>query len=461
MLPVRPSIFIGESLTSYLYRLARANFFPDVYKLFDTFSIVYKNIVRNNYSLETINKISTKTKHSLSTLLSMSFYNLQENFEHKIKRIYMLDNVQYCPMCINKNTYLKKVWLYKPLNICLEHNIPLVRMCWKCQKEINLAYFFEGRCPVCLSLYKKVPFNAFDNPQLLNSQRELFCIFSTEKYKSSIGSFTFEQFLNLVHRSCYLLDTSKTYFQDSTRESSDNLQSNSFMNVLWMYKIFPDNFEKILNEFSKTKKYYNRFEFEMLFADESFKDIQEAYYGFWIKQIAKGNIRKPPAFLLTSSYYMDHDVLLNKSEYPGLNEHKIESLINRLNNRKQLITRSEAAFLLGINRLLVKNLIQMRIFTLTVVGKREMLHYHEISQLHLTLRGEMTEDLSDKIRMRHAINTYASKGLSILKIIIWIVSGRLKPYHLEAESHMMESVYLISELLECLDYHSRVALDRP
>ncbi|MBV6685531.1 TniQ family protein [Bacillus sp. JRC01] len=167
---IRPKFYDGESLSSYLHRLADVNFVPFyglVEELFkdDNFQIDYSGFrldVKPSIYLN-LNKVSILIKKDKSEVLNHSLFNVYKKFDYEknltdlyrnmnVANIFNTKKRMFCPLCINKNKGVYKIiWQFSDVNMCDEHRCELVSECLCCNGTQKYVFtgLADGLCSEC------------------------------------------------------------------------------------------------------------------------------------------------------------------------------------------------------------------------------------------------------------------------------------------------------------------------
>lgn len=165
----RPKPFEKESLSSYLQRIADANYIyvNEIWKLLLQSNTHYPQSSRSHLldicPNSTINllKLAEALNFDKNIIEQLSFVPVYKNFyihENKISHSRLLSGLiekhrKYCPECMREKRFYKLIWQVKEINCCKIHRIKLKHYCWQCNRKIPLVPS-EGKigyCPYCLA----------------------------------------------------------------------------------------------------------------------------------------------------------------------------------------------------------------------------------------------------------------------------------------------------------------------
>lgn len=188
-LTVRKKPFQGEALSSYLFRLSKANGIQ-LLSLLNSLRTMENHFIQRNdiglldfspYSLINLKTLSIMNNTQEKDMLLLSFYNALKSFrsEKAVQRSRFIsgmlrDHFCYCPLCLLENPYFRILWKIKDISICPKHKIKLEKTCVACNKEIKLENQSDIiLCPNCdVPLAKALP-NGSISDEKLKQQRWL------------------------------------------------------------------------------------------------------------------------------------------------------------------------------------------------------------------------------------------------------------------------------------------------
>ncbi|MDA8082806.1 MAG: helix-turn-helix domain-containing protein [Nitrospiraceae bacterium] len=157
ILPKRPAPFDGESLMSWLYRLAQANYHNDMAHLYSLVMRSPKHIGRNiniNISLDDIQRLSGLTLYSVEDIYRLtahSFHNTLCQAKGVLKskegdsfisrecqrRLKFGLRSKYCPACLQQDHFHRLHWDITTVTVCLEHRTLLRDHCSICGNPVT------------------------------------------------------------------------------------------------------------------------------------------------------------------------------------------------------------------------------------------------------------------------------------------------------------------------------------
>ncbi|MUK89316.1 hypothetical protein GMD78_13135 [Ornithinibacillus sp. L9] len=162
---VRIKPYLGEALSSFLFRLSKANRLQLI-SLLNNFKVTKAHYIQRNdinlldfspYSLVDLKRLSEMNNIQEKEMLQLSFYFFLKKFrsEKEIQRARFIsgmvrDHFCYCPKCLLEKQYFPLLWKIENIIVCTKHGIPLVDSCATCNKEVKLENQYDlSLCPNC------------------------------------------------------------------------------------------------------------------------------------------------------------------------------------------------------------------------------------------------------------------------------------------------------------------------
>ncbi|MCR8636806.1 hypothetical protein [Paenibacillus radicis (ex Xue et al. 2023)] len=357
--------------------------------------------------------------------------------------------------------------------------------------------FTNGSCEKCSFNYEITESAINDNLILKKSQQQLLnCIWEKERYV--IQNHNFGQYFRLANSSYHLLidgidytemTTEKlSFFYNRSRcEKNGTKLANALANVYWMYLDFPRNFYIVLGDFLNRYERKLRYErlknFEIIFDDQEFIWVQEAYNTYFLEQIDEGYIRKDfsvfkrnPGLLadrrkvrreevrqLTGIAYEklhelnDYNELQIEMKYlHGQQRYLVEktTLDVYLKNRQSLISKKEVSLIIGVTADSVQKIVNTGFITPIRVANSPKVFFQiqEVNKLVLDCLGEFVEEISPSMVNFHSVLfKYAKYAFTILEIIAFTYSGHLKPLRVSEIQTLADNYYEEGEIKACLE----------
>ncbi|MBD0384746.1 TniQ family protein [Paenibacillus sedimenti] len=495
---IRPDIDNQESLSGYLHRVSVINHYPSISIIASDINMTVPYLNNNSFTPNQLTSISNLTgiPKEILQLHSNNYY--EQSIGREITNKFVLKNrVKYCPLCIQENIVHKLSWNMLQLNICFEHKIILIENCCGCDSTISLTSFMAGFCDRCGFVYATASPGGIElHELLLDPQLYLFHNLLDQTSSKSFFDITLHDFLILADLSYHLLEGMPSYLGDSQAISCFNKkknghrnsknQSHAYNNAFWMYQDFPHNFYRVLNDFIKQKKppimYEQKGQFEQIFEYDSLSEFSEAYNAFWLEKINQGSIRrdfsvfKKNLELLNQREYVRKDEIRTTSgmsyekmtQLSELNEidmvisqkgNKTKYLVDKrsydtaLDSTKYLITKKEAALMLGIQKDSVPKLIASGLLKAyhRSSSRYELLSHNDVKQLMDECRGKVVVNGQIAgMKFHDALITYSVNGLTVVNVIKFTREGLLNPVSLNENGTLDQNYYFVNELENCI-----------
>lgn len=489
----RPSVFLHESLVSYLYRISTSNFCNSINWVANYLQMPTSRICNNEFNDESLEILSNKTALDKQFLyhMSLDFYKDTWGFSIFHKAI-VKNKVKYCPYCIRENYYQKKIWILHPVSMCLDHNILLVDECPSCKLPASIQQFMQGYCKCGNQFFKYTDSNKFINKIMSQSQIYFQSLLNGNPSSSIplLQDLSVKDYLNLAYHSAFLLHGSKSYIHDEDIQINGyNNKCNwssliFFSNVYWMYHNFPVNYYKVLDSLKNRRndtRSIQHMSYEKLFKSSQFKVIQEAYEHYWLQEYDNGMVNR------NFSIFKNDDELLDKRKYISREEVKdLYSLTNYqisqfetnlqlkkklvkqgkktlimidklslekvLQLRNRFITQKEAATILGIKKDSMKWLIDAKLLSLVKcpVNNHMMLKIADVEYLLKQCSGEYSEREINGLGFFEALHKFSQRGLSIVNIIALLKDKKLNAISNKKEAKLSDLYFSENSLIRCL-----------
>ncbi|WP_284640767.1 TniQ family protein [Paenibacillus silviterrae] len=491
----RPDIRAHESLASFVHRISIANHYPSVSTIATALNIKMNRLNNNEFSPHQLLLLQGMTGLPFETLQDHTCYRLEQmlGINHFAKFI-MKNRVKYCPYCFQEDRIHKYTWSCYPLNICVKHQMFLLEECSSCKGKILLRNLLSEKCQ-CGYLYKDAHPIAIENDVILKSQTFLYESCFNSDYSQPFLSLSFRDTLDIFSASYHLLEGMNSYLGDElmikafSKQKDDNrsskTQAHAFSNAFWMYMDFPNNFYKVLDDFRALKHpptmYEQKKQFEKVLEFESLSEIISAYHKFWLEKIDQGIVRKDFSVfkkqpeLLKRRKYLRKDKIrtavgmsygtiteLNKQNEVTMqildggshskylvDKNSFESV---LHETQHLITKQEAALILGIQKDSIPKLISAGILKTyrKPTHRFEALSITEVKNLMKECRGRFVKGKVKGIGFHEALLKYSVCGMSIVRIINFTKAGMLRPRTNVVDGTLANNNYSERELEECV-----------
>jgi hypothetical protein len=208
-----------ESLYSYIFRLAIANYFEHLGSMF-------KHLGSTAY-YSNINYLEAGFKHYpfLDEFMKIHYQNVHQfilnKYNHILvannnggtsgrlqdQRVYTRLNTKYCPLCLKEDFYHRLYWDISLLTICQKHQVYLIEECINCKQNIRLSRLMRNEC-TCGFKYTEGKIK--EPPHEIIMPQEI--IYSLVNGGTEVIKHTFEkelsrdEFFQLFFLFCHLID---------------------------------------------------------------------------------------------------------------------------------------------------------------------------------------------------------------------------------------------------------------
>ncbi|WP_341282092.1 TniQ family protein [Paenibacillus sp. FSL H8-0537] len=496
MLINRPERYHDESISSYLYRLARANYRP-LGVLLASFGITRAEWLRNMISEDKLIHIADHLVQDKNILHQGTYFVYRELLDENSDLHLLKNRMKFCPDCYREDAYHRMMWGLKPITICLQHGTRLIDACPSCEKPIEMEQFMCGFCKCCDFYYKQtksisIPFDSIE----FELQSEFHGgLFQNGIMFRNIGGLNVKQYLRLAYHSFHLLEELPSFLDYSKKHirifhnrrggiQQNELLAEAYNHVFWMYHDFPCRFQRVLFEFLKKprkKLYLQKKTYEVLFQEEGFSLIKNEYEQFWINELENGTVRRD-----LSIFKKNHDLLLRKKylrkeeikQLTGISYPKLESLCKsgqidiisrqkgktkqhfidkdtfaRLHEERQFyINKREAAQLLGIQRNSIYQLLKEGLINEvhTAFSQIKLIRLDEVLMLLEKSRGVFYIKVKG-LSFQQVLIKYSVNGLTISKLLKFIHDNFLHPQLAVLNGNLSNTWFWEKEIQRCIE----------
>lgn len=157
----------GESLSSYMHRLAKANYISnhELWRHITPEGVHYpqtsmsSNIDVCPVNLMNMNKLENMLMYNSRSLDPLTFIPVLQKMDMSREEMPASRSLsgliskyrKFCPECLKTDNYYKLIWQVNELKFCPKHNIKLESKCQNCNKQIPIlpSKSFLGECPYC------------------------------------------------------------------------------------------------------------------------------------------------------------------------------------------------------------------------------------------------------------------------------------------------------------------------
>jgi hypothetical protein len=495
----RPKMLKGESLSSYIFRLSKANYYssPDVMAntIGTSWVDCHANIITLD-SCELLSELSDYTSQELYSATINSLGLLEE--EPLIKMALLKTRIKYCSQCIKEEIHHQKQWGVNPVCICLKHSGLLIERCQGCHQTIKIKNFMEGKCPNCKFDYKKAQMVAVDKEGLLfKSQSEVHDIFD-DKQGGVFKGLSLVEYMYFIKSHLYLLEgliskasEEKVAVEVITNQHKyfENVKfADAIANIYWIHSNFPKNFHIVLDEFFdlpfEVRRRRKR-EFEKILAEngKKFEFIEKQYLSYHEQLISIGNVPKNlSSFNKVASEIVKKDFLTKKQLRNDFNltrgevdelcstsklnvfrrgnitvyqfrKNEIEkTVITFKAKRKNLISKKEAADILGVHVDRITQLSDQQLLQEVKNYKQSFICNESLKTLLESFEIKVLKNVSESyISFQRLIEKYSTSGISIVRVIQSLKDNKLTAFVQTNKSKFPDYYFLKEEIGAFID----------
>lgn len=280
-----PTPYYDELLTSWLFRISRANYTRISVIVDKLFKL--KRFYERDFDLYDFSKIDLNTFYKTTNLsnieeLQLRRHNgfLEENIDIKGRKRWIAPilstsyknifySTRFCPKCLEEHPYLKQKWRLMIVNICEKHLCFLQNNCPKCKKGLkypNLHYEQKlSECHNCgFDLTKSEMIKIKSNSSHVKIQEKLIKILElgyyklNQRYYYSIGLF---YLLRIIVKNIMKSRNIKIkYIETSEPRTLSFLLSYSIL----LLQNFPSRINRFYkkNKFSNTNRILDKYRYE-------------------------------------------------------------------------------------------------------------------------------------------------------------------------------------------------------
>jgi hypothetical protein len=204
---VSPPPMFDESLEGYIARLTTLNHYESVRWIYDNAKLISSksNIPKvylpsQDYSLRYFSELTGTSEKMLWDLTYFSqFGNLNigsKNYIDKFLHQFAVHGwkIKICPLCMEENNYIRKLWSLSTYNVCHLHSCKLIQECPKCGEKINISNIPLGSC-ICGHHFSSKELAKAKAPEI-NRNVEYF-LYSKLFYPEGLTRFTNNCLVNL------------------------------------------------------------------------------------------------------------------------------------------------------------------------------------------------------------------------------------------------------------------------
>lgn len=147
----------NESLYSFLFRTARANYFKHITEIIPNhgfYQVNCNDLSSNQQWVDIVQGIAPNLNLDINNMVCDQFDenfrmdNQEEKFlKSNIRRMFYLNKfTKFCPDCLREDFYHRIHWDIALITTCTKHKARLILQCSNCNSHINMHTFMRGEC---------------------------------------------------------------------------------------------------------------------------------------------------------------------------------------------------------------------------------------------------------------------------------------------------------------------------
>lgn len=243
-----------ETFTSYFIRVCEENKYESLYWLGNLLNIDIRQLAKPNPKKVDLCFLAKVLRMEEKQLWDLTFYPDFEYFEKINQHSTFKDhaNTEYdkiCPICIEEEGYVKKIWNLKINMACVKHSLLLINICSQCGRKIS-------------SLRRKIKncncgFELSDSPKIRLNKNELFhgeiihnAFYQTVMYIHSnntiLNKLTYYSLTMLIHSFWYRLNNGRKNIGINQINTQKSNLFNQLLDVFDVFNYWPNNFKAFL-----------------------------------------------------------------------------------------------------------------------------------------------------------------------------------------------------------------------
>jgi hypothetical protein len=454
----RPPIYKDECLSSYLYRLSKANYFSGPSPILKQLKIELFHFKANQFDINSCKEISKICDLSPEQLFKASNSYYEENLKDTVEKMVLLKGyVKYCPCCIKENYYFKNSWFLNLYTVCLEHQSLLLQNCQGCGNTIPLENFLAGFCKQCNFEFDKAYKRLVQSNSLLYKSQFEFQSIIEGKMGEVLKNISSKDLFEFIKGNLHIIEDLKSRVNNQTIHLITHSQKyflnenfgEALANIYWMYTNFPFNFFQRLDEFFMLpfdKRKRRKKEFELIL--DKFSFLKNAYQQYQNNQILRGNVpRNISSFDLEASKKVrkryitkkeikkefnlsrqDVDFICSnltpnrdqreKIYFRRFDLEEVSHFINKFKyEKKNLLTKKEAAIQLGIHLDIIPSLLKKDLLREIAFMSKNFICKESLKILQKTFDIEPKSSNEKYVPYHRVFDLYATNGISATSLI--------------------------------------------
>ncbi len=261
-----PRPFNYESLSNYIYRLARENYCQESWIYNELKLSTFTRISDFNYEYKdnVLDLISKATQNYIEDIKNMTVHRfsfgswpVRYGFKASLSYINIVDSnhSKFCPLCLREQYYHRIFWSLYPISVCINHNSYLYTKCSVCGKNVTCKEIIFGKCDCGFSLIESKPIYCND-AIILRSQKRIYKMFRLYDICDHINLdevISHEFYVSIVqHLKLIMKEYKITDFFGQYKYLPDRLKTfTTQIYAEYLIESWPDNFLNLISFFNK------------------------------------------------------------------------------------------------------------------------------------------------------------------------------------------------------------------
>ncbi|MCY9658497.1 TniQ family protein [Paenibacillus chondroitinus] len=452
-----PDIKPGESLASYIYRLARANFYASMESLLSEWKMRVRELEKNVFADSVIEIIKDITGIGKDRLRKMSNQYFSNQFGDIFYNKFVIRNQhKYCPECFQQHAYHKINWMLEPVTICLDHEQLLLDACQGCQRRLTLGGLMTGACEWCGFCHYEASGNKVSDPYLLESQKIIQNELLNNEFicRGALKGLNLIEFLKLARSCSYFLQGNLSFigkpiviepFYKKNVTLNNEMSCYKYGNVYWIFVDFPKNIKMVKKKFDQLPNRYKHAKMQMA------KKISSNSKCEILLRKVQNFMDKPTKARVRHAKKMVPVLKKQRKQRQACAANDNVVLTNDVADQ-DCITRDEASSILGIigkeqmNRIIDSGFLILRRYP----KARWFLSKNEVVNFLEKYSGEI-KSIDNGITFYSALKKYSQCGLSMVRLLIFIRESKLEPFRIKKGGNFTDVIFQSCELERCMN----------
>ncbi|MCM3574046.1 TniQ family protein [Mesobacillus subterraneus] len=477
-----------ETFTSFLLRTCQENEYESLSWITNLIGIDIRQLAKPNPNKFNLEPLAQLLRIDESVLWSLTFHNDIKFFESSGGPCSFKDhaNTEYdkiCPVCFERDPYVKKVWNLKINMGCPIHTLRLINKCPKCNKKISSIRSDINKCNCGFKLIHLPKIHLTDS-EVLHSKIITNAFFGKSLYEvpgnSPINQLSYYSLTKLIHSFWYRINDGRNGIGINQINTENQKVFEQLIAVYNMFLNWPCNFKNTLNKSdSKTfipnikRDFYTKLsdpeflvfieEFRSYLEKEEKRPVIFRNFNTESKLMSLGNVIK----LLNMGHPSINNLIKNGIlvEYKQIHNDSfstrsitIESINKFLEMKKYIVFKKELANSLGLTtkhiNLFEENgwIKRIEIFS----EKNDKKSYYDIRfadklvsklEKNIIMIPEEKSKEPTFISFSNFHNRAAVRGISFIELIEGLLNGAVNIYKVKGSKPFLSYYFELKEVL--------------